>query len=151
VGHECHRRRRLIGGQRRHRQRLGQHSQYVIAQQRKLRSRGGKGDERPRAGGRGGAKARGGGQAAREGLQRRNVNSLPKHQPAPLPGCIIVESRYSVVMPLPRYVAISMAILATAGCKNRSAEFKPPPDARRPVLKTEVELAAERDERIRSG
>lgn len=48
-------------------------------------------------------------------------------------------------------VAIALAAAQLAGCRTGEAEYKPPPDARRPILKSDIELAAERDERIRAG
>lgn len=48
------------------------------------------------------------------------------------------------------YSAVALAALCT-GCKSGARADVPPPDASRPVLKTEAELAAEREQRIRAG
>ena len=49
-------------------------------------------------------------------------------------------------------VGLALATLGT-GCGLKGAQdvSRPPPDARRPVIKSEAELAAEREERIRAG
>ena len=62
--------------------------------------------------------------------------------------------RYSGGMARSHYwvvgVLAGITALGLAGCQ-RAAKNTPPPDARRPEIKTEVQLAAERAERIRSG
>jgi len=45
----------------------------------------------------------------------------------------------------------AMLLTALGACHRGSGERQAPPDARRPAIKPEAELAAERDERIRTG
>ena len=45
---------------------------------------------------------------------------------------------------------LAASVLGLAGCQRAERKL-PPPDARRPEIKSEAQLAAERDERIRAG
>lgn len=49
------------------------------------------------------------------------------------------------------FAILSVSVVSLSGCTANTEVDQPPPDARRPILKSEVELAAERDQRIRVG